>query len=603
MDNTPARHSATARAMRCARVWRGARMMVLLVPMVMALLWAGAGAASAAPLTVCPSGCQYSQIGPAVAAAHNGDTIKVGPGTYQGGITIDVSVKLAGAGAGSTIIHGGDHVLTIGAFGASGEPVVSVSGVTITGGVARSSPESVPIFGEEGALAAGGGMEIPPQDIPADGPPVNGATVTISDSVITGNIADPSAAVPSGIKCPGGFPHGQCPVAWAFGGGIDSWGNLTLVHTTVSNNTAGPAAGLPAICSDCDGAGIVSEQGSLTLDGTTLSGNRAIAAAPNGRFAEGGALYASGSDALTVSNSTVTGNSARLTTNLPSFAAGKLIGLNANSGGIHVGDGVPTTVDNTAITDNSVTSKDLRGEAVGIDVAMIVGDSPLTMSNSVISGNTLFSTVATTVDAGAGGNALELDGGGTISNTRITGNSTTIVSPGGVAGNAGAGLVMLNFNNDAQLVTVRGGVISGNTAVAKTSTGSATSQGAGIFNDSLLELAGVQVSGNSGTATGPGGVAQGAGIWNGTDISGPPVQLALNDTTVTHNSLTGSPGITVQGAGLFTDLPVTLSHSLIALNTPDQCFGCTRPAPSPASSKITWPGRDWEARPEPGLGG
>jgi len=580
---------------------------MLLVPMVMTLLWAGAGAVSAATLTVCPSGCQYRQIGPAVAAASNGDTIKIGPGTYQGGITIGVSVKLAGAGAGSTIIRGGDHVLTVGSFGASGEPTVSVSGVTLTGGLARSSPESVPIFGEEGALAAGGGVEIPPQALPADGPPVKGATVTISDSVITGNIADPSAAVPSGIKCPGGFPQGQCPVAWAFGGGIDSWGSLTLVHTTVSNNTAGPAAGLPAICSDCDGGGIVSEQGSLTMTGTTVSGNRAIAAAPNGRFAEGGAVYANldsgGGDALTASNSTVTGNSASLTTNLPKFAGGQLIGLNANSGGIHVGDGVPTTVDGTAITGNAVTSTDPRGEAVGIDVAMIVGDSPLTMRNSTISGNTLFSTVATTADAGAGGNALELDGGGTISNTRITGNSTTIVSPSGVAGNAGAGLVMLNNNNDARLVTVHGGVISGNTAVAKTSTGSATSQGAGIFNDSLLELDGVEVSGNSGTATGPGGVAQGAGIWNGTDISGPPVQLDLNDTTVTRNSLTGSHGITVQGAGLFTELPVTLSHSLIALNTPDQCFGCTSPTPSPASSKITWPGRNPDARPGLGLGG
>ncbi|HTQ19734.1 hypothetical protein, partial [Mycobacterium sp.] len=509
--------------MRQSRVWRSARMMVLLVPMVMTLLWAGAGAASAATLTVCPSGCQYSQIGPAVAAASNGETIKVGPGTYQGGITIDVSVQLAGAGAGSTIIRGGDHVLTIGSFRASHEPTVSVSGVTVTGGLARSSPISEPVFGVKGLWAAGGGVEIPPQDIPADAPPVNGATVTISDSVITGNRADPSAAIPSGIKCPGGFPHGQCPFAAAVGGGIESWGNLTLVHTTVSNNIAGPAAGLPAVCSDCDGGGIFSEQGGLTMTGTTLSGNRAIAAAPNGRFAEGGAVYASpdfgGSNALTVNNSSVIGNSAGLTTNLPKFAGGQLIELNANSGGIHVGNNVPTTVDNTAITNNSVTSKDLRGEAGGIDTAMNVGDSPLTMSNSTVSGNTLFSTVATTADAGAAGSALELDGGGTITNTRITGNSTTIVSPGGVAGNAGAGLVMLNFNNDARLVTVRGGVISGNTALATTSTGSATSQGAGIFNDSLLELDGVQVSGNSGKATGPGGVAQGAGIWNGTDIS------------------------------------------------------------------------------------
>jgi hypothetical protein len=360
-------------------------------------------------------------------------------------------------------------------------------------------------------------------------------------------------------------------------------GQLTLVHTAVIGNTAGPAAGLPAVPSDSDGAGIYSAEGSLTMTGTLLAGNHAAAAIPNGRFAEGGAVFAGFpfapvSDELTIRNSVVTRNSVSLTSNLPEFAAGTLIQLGANSGGIHVGDRIPTTVQNTAITGNSVASEDPLGEAGGIDVAMNVGDSPLNMSNSLISGNELFSTVATTTDTGAAGNALELDGGGIISNTSITDNTTTIVSPGGVAGNAGAGLVMLNFNNDARLVTVRGGVISGNTAIAKTSTGSATSQGAGVFNDSLLDLDGVAVSGNTGQAIGPTGVAQGAGIWNGTDVSGPPVQLTLDNTVVTRNSLTGSPGITLQGGGLFTELPVTLRHSLIALNRPDQCFGCASPA-------------------------
>src|SRR3954454_946256 len=70
----------------------------------------------------------------AVDAAHNGDTISIAPGTYAGGVTIDVSVKLVGAGSGSTIISGGGSVLTIGTFGASSEPTVSIEGVTITGG-------------------------------------------------------------------------------------------------------------------------------------------------------------------------------------------------------------------------------------------------------------------------------------------------------------------------------------------------------------------------------------------------------------------------------------------------------------------------------------
>ena len=572
--------------MRQGRVWRGARTVALLVPMVMTLVWAGAEAVSAATLTVCPSGCQYSQIGPAVAAAHSGDTIEVGPGTYQGGITIDVSVRLAGAGAGSTIIRGGDHVLTIGAFGASSEPAVSISGVTITGGVARSSPVSEALFGVPGLWAGGGGVEIPPQATPPDAPPVDGATVTISDSVITGNRADPERAVSTAELSPP-CPGGPCPFAAAVGGGIESWGRLTLVNTAVSDNTVGPAAGLPALPSDSDAAGILSAQGSLTMTSTTVSGNRAIAAAPNGRFAEGGAVYAglffAGSDTVTIRNSSLTGNSASLTTNLPKFADGQLIGLNANAGAIHVGDGVPTTIDGTVITGNSASADGPRGEADAIDAAMNVGDSPLTIRDSTISGNRLTDNLATNADSGSDGSAVEADGGGIISNTRITGNTVTVVSPNGVAGNAGAGLAA--FNNEARLLTVSDSVISGNTAIARTSTGSATVTGVGILNESLLTLDNVVISGNNGMATGPSGTAQGGGIWNSTDFSG-PVQLTLDNTTITSNSLTGSPGITLQGGGLFTTLPVTLHDSVIAGNTPGQCFGCAD-ATAPAAGSRT----------------
>jgi nitrous oxidase accessory protein NosD len=66
--------------------------------LTIAIAAAGSGQASAATLTVCPSGCAYSQIAPAVAAAKDGDTISVAPGTYNGGFTIDVSVKLTGTG-------------------------------------------------------------------------------------------------------------------------------------------------------------------------------------------------------------------------------------------------------------------------------------------------------------------------------------------------------------------------------------------------------------------------------------------------------------------------------------------------------------------------
>ena len=51
------------RRARRRRVRRGAVPVLLLVPAAVTLAWPGGGRASAATLTVCPSGCQFSQIG------------------------------------------------------------------------------------------------------------------------------------------------------------------------------------------------------------------------------------------------------------------------------------------------------------------------------------------------------------------------------------------------------------------------------------------------------------------------------------------------------------------------------------------------------------
>ena len=111
------------------------------------LVVATTAAAAATPVaraagTLCVGskpGC-FSTIQAAVNAAHDGDTINISPGTFTGGVTIDVSVNLRGAGAGATTIQGGGPVLTIGQEQADTEPTVSISRVTITGGFNDSSP-------------------------------------------------------------------------------------------------------------------------------------------------------------------------------------------------------------------------------------------------------------------------------------------------------------------------------------------------------------------------------------------------------------------------------------------------------------------------------
>src|SRR5204862_6636913 len=88
---------------------------------VAALALAGAGSATsavaAATLCVGGSGC-FSTIQAAVDAAHDGDTIRIAPGTFAGGGTIDVSVAPVRAGPHRTSLHAGGPGLPAGHTGA-----------------------------------------------------------------------------------------------------------------------------------------------------------------------------------------------------------------------------------------------------------------------------------------------------------------------------------------------------------------------------------------------------------------------------------------------------------------------------------------------------
>ena len=119
---------------------------------------------------------------------------------------------------------------------------------------------------------------------------------------------DPAETVPSPRSV---CPSGPCRFALA-GGGIDNWGVLTLKNTRVAGNRLGGALNSEAV-----GGGILEEEtGQMTLENSVVAGNRSIASAPNGRFAEGGGIFVAGGT-LTIRGGAVAHNLAALDSALP----------------------------------------------------------------------------------------------------------------------------------------------------------------------------------------------------------------------------------------------------------------------------------------------
>jgi hypothetical protein len=520
------------------------------------------------------SGC-YMTVQAAVDAARDGDTVRIGRGTFAGGVRIQASIHLAGAGANLTTIRGGGPVLTIGTFGAATEPSVSISGVEVTGGVTHSSAQSEAVVGKAGVLALGGGIEVPPGHGFSDG-----ATVTIQDSVITRNTVAPSASVHSGLPC-----GSACPFALAGGGGIDNWGRMTLINVVVSDNVAGGA-----LTSDADAAGIYTPQGQLALRHSVVTRNRAVASRPYGRFAEGSGVNITSTPFFLRARrrvSTLTIDASRITANAATLAGGFTsdVEAHANTGGVLIaGDDdcskptsgcVRATIRHSLVSDNTATASNTAGDATGFGGGIVV-DGSLVLNTSLVRDNRVRVTVPAGSKAGAFGDSGGIGMGGyaAITDSRLIGNSVSVTAPGGTASAMFAGL---SVGNGAVATTIEHSDISHNRLAASTTAGSVTLLGAGIghLNGAPLVLQDTTVARNVATGNGPGGMDQGGGIWNGSlDPSSSLGPLRLIDSTVTRNVLEVSAGITAHGGGIFTIAKPSIRGTTIAHNRPDQCHGC-----------------------------
>ncbi len=489
-------------------------------------------------------GC-YPTLAQAIGAAPAGSTVHLNAGVFAGGVIINKDLKLVGEGASRSIVRGGGPVIEI----VSSTTTVTIQGLTVTGGVTT---------GDENGL--GGGIYIPEPDTGAPG-----ATVTLRDVVVSGNKVMPGKTIPSDdTQC----PDGPCPYAGAYGGGIQNDGNLTLDHVTVAHNSATGHA------SESDGGGIFSGVGLLTVEHSTITGNIANPL-DIGRSSEGGGIGVF-SGGVVIRDSRVDGNLAALTTSYPAKVDGTVLDLHASGGGIHIGDNVsPAVLERTDISGNLVTADDINGEIYGFDGAMTVGNSDATMNEITVAHNVVTARASDSSDPGPSGTAMEFDGPGTLTNSRIVDNVAAITvgySKDAIA-SVTEGLAVYDFFNDPRQVTVTGTTISGNKAYAYSPKGQALVVGVGVFNNSLLTMKDDVVQKNSGVAAGPKADAQGGGIWDGVFLSGPPVQLRLTGVKVTGNSLSVHGDGKALGGGLYASEKVTAKNTTISGNHPDQCYG------------------------------
>jgi hypothetical protein len=347
-------------------------------------------------------------------------------------------------------------------------------------------------------------------------------------------------------------------------------GDLTISDLTVDNgDTSGtgtdPKAGR--------GGGILN-LGSLKVTNSTFSHN-------NGSFGSGGI-----------------GNGIPLEIGLPPVAGNLTLSDSVffdNSGGTGgaIGNGATSTMNLTRCTISHNTTSSEAGGIANQGTAIlnkctvsgnsagfgggIVSAGQLFLTDSRVTGNSAIGCVnsATGCDptiTGFGGGIVNLGGQLFLTDSPVTGNTAT--NGGGILS---VGQLFLTDN-----------AVTGNSATAVTGN-SATGFGGGILNrpDSAATLTNSDVTGNSATSDGAGianfghmtlthsnitgndAMGNGGGIANEQLMGASAAILTLTDGDVTDNKAG-------QGGGIFnqTNNTVTLNHSTIVANTPNDCSGC-----------------------------
>jgi hypothetical protein len=243
-------------------------------------------AGSAATLCVNPggtSGCFPTIAGALAAAAPAGDTINVAAGTYsEGGLVITKSVNVAGAGADVTVVDAtgvNDAVFRYPFFVYA---TSTLSHMTIQHGIRGVDLGGQNVVTLDHVHVTNNG--------PATGAGVfNGTSTLYMDSSL---VDHNSATDPGSIA--------GCDWGGASGGGIASLcggGSNYITNSTIANNTSGRW-----------GAGILVNDGTTTIENSTITGNVAQSTIPG---LGGSALFVGGAfPVVTVRYTTIANNDA-----------------------------------------------------------------------------------------------------------------------------------------------------------------------------------------------------------------------------------------------------------------------------------------------------